>query len=170
MLFASEHNADDEPLNPQRIQRVATVKVRGGRRHLMCGRDELRTLCKSGVAKRSLKECQLTSPIEVNCWHCVSHAVRIAEEAAEAEAFDLHESGSVEILADLLLERAKRGDLFKRRLVLIYALMREQKVALHKSRRLTHERIRRIIPNFVSKEETEQHWSLSADWSPAGDL
>lgn len=117
---------DAEALNPDRLQRVATVKARnGGRRHLMCGRDELNALCKCGLGRHSLKDCQLSPPVEVNCFHCLRVACFIAEQAANEQAFDLLEKGTIEIFSDMLLESGKPRDLFVRRLVLIYPTFRE---------------------------------------------
>lgn len=49
MLFPNlTEQLEEEALNPNRIQRVMTLKIRGGKRHLMCGGgDILRPLCKA---------------------------------------------------------------------------------------------------------------------------
>lgn len=114
---------EDEALNPERIQRVMTLKVRGGKRHLMGGginsEDVLMPLCRQlpGALKR---HCQLSAPAEITCKTCIRKAIKKAVACAKKEAFDLNESASIEILSDLLLDRGRKIDMVHRRLIQLY--------------------------------------------------
>ena len=116
---------EDEGLNPERIQRVMTLKVRGGKRHLMGGGINpediwwLMPLCRQlpGALKR---HCQLSAPAEITCRTCIRKAIKKAVACAKKEAFDLNEPGSIEILSDLLLDRGRKIDMVHRRLIQLY--------------------------------------------------
>lgn len=100
--------------------RVATFKLRRGKRHLMCGRqDDMRPLCRIRLAPVILPACRLLCPTEITCTNCRSLADRLAVSAAKKEHIDLRDEGAFQIFSDMLLERATPKSLFIRRLVLV---------------------------------------------------